>query len=188
MPAGKGRITLGPLRVEGRGPGLRVYADLPDGHPFYASIGLVASEWAHFEHALDLIIWDLAGIDPVRGACITSQIMGAGGRCKAISTLSDLRELPAAMSKSARTLMNDSYKVADKRARIVHDPWYIETERGQPGQFKSMAFTDPRHGIRDISQDEIDDALRAIRKLKVRAISLHHEFRDTLKALREKRA
>jgi hypothetical protein len=31
----------------------------PEDHPFFGSIGRVNAHWAHFEHVLDLIIWDL---------------------------------------------------------------------------------------------------------------------------------
>jgi hypothetical protein len=52
----------------------------PDDHPVYTLIGKVASKWSHLEHTLDLIIWDLAGIEPEKGACITAQMMGAANR------------------------------------------------------------------------------------------------------------
>jgi hypothetical protein len=45
----------------------------PADHPIYSLVGRVASAWAHLEHALDLIIWDLSEIDPQRTACITAQ-------------------------------------------------------------------------------------------------------------------
>jgi hypothetical protein len=140
---------------------------LPADHPFYANIGRVASEWAHIEHILDLVIWELARVEqqPL-GACITAQIMGVGGRCKAIVALGGLRGLSAEILKRVRTLMSHSYPVADLRARVVHDPWYIEPEAGQVGQFKSMAYSDQRHGIKDVTQTEIDDTIKRIQKVE----------------------
>src|SRR5262245_1557816 len=37
----------------------RWFEQLPDEHSFYNMVGRVASEWAHFEHVLDLAIWEL---------------------------------------------------------------------------------------------------------------------------------
>jgi hypothetical protein len=65
----------------------------PDGHPIYALVGRVASGWSHVEHTLDEIIWELAGIEPIKGAAMTAQIMGAYSRFKAILALLSRPEL-----------------------------------------------------------------------------------------------
>ena len=49
----------------------------PPDHPIYALIGRAASAWAHLEHTLDLIIWDLSLGEQQRVACVTAQILGA---------------------------------------------------------------------------------------------------------------
>jgi len=59
---------------------------LPPDHHVYTLVGRVASEWSRFEHTLDLIICDLANIEPEKGACITAQIMGATPRFRVIIT------------------------------------------------------------------------------------------------------
>lgn len=51
---------------------------LPADHSFYTLVGRVASEWSHFEHTLDLTIWELArwgtdGFTDQTAACITAQ-------------------------------------------------------------------------------------------------------------------
>jgi hypothetical protein len=56
----------------------------PPGHPIYALIGRAASAWAHLEHTLDLIIWDLLAIEQARAACATAQVIGATNRYKII--------------------------------------------------------------------------------------------------------
>jgi hypothetical protein len=59
----------------------------PDNHPIYSLVGRATSAWAHLEHTLDLIIWDLIGLDPKRIACVTAQIIGATNRYNAIESL-----------------------------------------------------------------------------------------------------
>ena len=156
------------------------------GHPFYATVGLVASEWAHCEHILDLVIWKLATTDPRYGACITAQIMGISGRCKAIVALAQLEGLSPELIKRARDLMNDSYHAADLRARVVHDPWFIEGGEANVGQFKSMSYKDQRFGVMNVSEDDVKKTLARIRKLKTAAGHLHRDFLAALEALRRK--
>src|SRR6476646_4634011 len=59
----------------------------PPNHPIYALIGRAASAWAHLEHTLDLITWDLLGIEQARAACVTAQVMGAANRYRIIISL-----------------------------------------------------------------------------------------------------
>jgi hypothetical protein len=68
--------STGMFAMTGMQATLSVHGPLPPDHPLYARIGRVASEWAHIEHILDLIIWKLANIHDKQGACITSQILG----------------------------------------------------------------------------------------------------------------
>jgi hypothetical protein len=150
---------------------LSLHAPLPPNHPLYARIGRVASEWAHIEHILDLIIWKLADIHDKQGACITSQILGVTPRCKAIGALGASR-LSANLLKKFRKLASDSFAVSDLRARIIHDPWYIEQVSGKTGQFKAMPASDLRYGIQDVGVSEINDTIAKIKALQERASSL----------------
>jgi hypothetical protein len=62
----------------------------PDDHPIYAKVGKVASDWAHVEHMLDLIISELAATNLQIVVCITAQMTGVYPRCKAILALLNL--------------------------------------------------------------------------------------------------
>lgn len=159
-------------------PTIRVYDRLPEDHPFYAMVGRVASEWSHVEHSLDLIIWNLLGTSQSEAACVTSQIMGVGPRCKAIINLVRFHGLPPEIEKALRRFMSDSFSAAEWRARWIHDPWYIETGTNNPGQFRAMPYIDPRYGHQDISQDELIETLAHIRELRDRANGLRQEIFD----------
>jgi hypothetical protein len=158
---------------------------LPENHPFYAAVGRIASEWSHIEHLLDQTIWDLAGINAQVGACITSQIMGVGPRCKAIITLGIGCGMSKSLQKKFRTLMSDSYSTAVYRARAVHDPWYASLS-GKPAQFKAMPYDDPRFGIKDVEQSDLDEDLKKILALQNRANELRVKLAAELAASREK--
>jgi len=166
---------------------VKLHSNLPDSHPFYAAVGRIASEWSHLEHVLDLTIWELAKVAPKAGACITSQIMGVGPRCKAILTLGAMRGLSPKLRKKYRTIMGESYTVADDRARAIHDPWYGEVS-GQAAQFRAMPYSDPRFGIMDISESDLDQTLKKIRKLQLRAREVKTEVQAELGASRGKPA
>jgi hypothetical protein len=148
---------------------LSVHSPLPAQHPFYALVGQVASEWAHLEHILDVIIWTMvSSVDRVTIACVTSQIMGVGPRCKVILNLCKLKNVTMEL-KPIRTLMGDSFTVADMRARFVHDPWYMELDSQQPSQFRAMPYSDPRYGFQEIKESDAADVLAKIRGLQEQA-------------------
>ena len=117
----------------------RVIVPLPDDHPFYAVIGRVAAEWSQLEHLLDIIIWDLSGVEHDAGACITAQMMGVGNRLQAIMALGERRSLSKKIPERVNSLTEKSFKPGEARNRIVHDTWYIKSVSRQLGQFRSMA-------------------------------------------------
>ena len=92
----------------------RWFEQLPDEHSFYNMVGRVASEWAHFEHVLDLAIWELlswktAGLTEAMMASVTSQILGVRPRVNAISALAKARGLNDNVIKPFRKLAQDSF-------------------------------------------------------------------------------
>jgi hypothetical protein len=158
-------------------------------HKIYSLIGRVANDWAHVEHTLDLLIWDLALVDPDRGSCITAQMLGVYNRCKTIIALlkliaektgTDMRKHIAATTD----VMNRQSEPGDKRNRIVHDPWYSYTNKEQVAQFKAMAHKDWRYGITPIDNDVLQDALDSIKNFSERVTNLRTDISATLKSLR----
>jgi hypothetical protein len=167
---------------------LRYHTPLPADHPFYRMVGRVASEWSHLEHMLDLIIWHLAswraaGLGSNVVACITSQIMGVGPRCKVIITLGRIYLLDdKKVLQPFRTLMGQSYTLADKRARVVHDPWYLDVASKEPSQFRAMPYSDPHYGQKDITEQEVEALIGEIRALQTTAGHLRNVVLDALEA------
>jgi hypothetical protein len=175
-------------------PPPQVFTHLLDSHEFYGLVGRVASEWSHLEHTLDNIIWILAsfrvgalGANIV--ACITSQIMGVGPRCKAIASLAAAYNIHnKALRDQINRVKGKSYDLADDRARIVHDGWWMETETKTPAQFRAMPASDPDYGFKDISKEQIEKTITDIKKLQHEAAILRQLVRDELEALRQRLA
>jgi hypothetical protein len=159
---------------------------LPDDHAVYTLVGRVSSDWSHLEHTLDLIIWELSGIAPEIGACITAQIMGPAPRFRIIITLLNRVNSDTAtkLVKQFRELMNVTSDVGEERNRIIHDAWYLYTPTGQAAQFKSMSYRDQRYGIHTIDMKHIDEVLARIGRRQATASSLRNEVTALIKGRR----
>ena len=181
---GQSNITIEPPTLVAR---MRVHGPLPKEHALNAMIGHVASEWSHVEHILDLIIWELAKVPYPYGACITAQVMGSYGRCKAIIALLKQRGLSERAAKDTQALMYRCQTTAEGRNRIIHDPWYIETGGSkQPAQFKGMAYREWAWGIKDVDVEKIDKTVVDIQKRKEEAAKLLNAISVELESLRKK--
>jgi hypothetical protein len=60
-------VTLGQFKVAVSAPGTYKPSIVvaPANHAIYSLVRRAASAWAHLEHTLDLIIWDLIGLEPI---------------------------------------------------------------------------------------------------------------------------
>ena len=65
-------------------------------------IGRIATTWAKFEHWIDQAIWLLAGVDPRKGACITTQINSIHGKFRALIGLMAEANRPSDARKTLR--------------------------------------------------------------------------------------
>jgi len=140
-------------------------------------VGHIASEWAHLEHILDEIIWNLSKIDQKKGACVTAQLMGTGPRCRAIVSLCTISGIDDEMIAKVRSFMGSCERASEHRHRIVHDPWYVDTGTQKPAQFKSMPFrgiktSGPQYGITEADAAQIDKTLNDVRELVSEATTL----------------
>jgi hypothetical protein len=97
--------------------------------PHYAAVGRVAATWANLEHQLQFRIWKLAGLDTIKGTCITAQI---GNSARLLDCLIALVLIqPGNTLESVKDLKSFAERVGNKqrtRNRIVHDPWYFHTD------------------------------------------------------------
>jgi hypothetical protein len=99
--------------------------DVPGGAAYEArlvEIGRVTTTWAKFEHWIDQAIWLLAGVDPRKGACITTQIGSIHGKFRTLVGLMTEASRPPEAIKEANQLSEDAAKVVQIRTRFAHGP------------------------------------------------------------------
>ena len=140
LSLGQYSIAVPPKPPEPQKPSIEI---APDDHPVYSLVGRAASAWAHLEHTLDLIIWDMIGGNTEHIACITAQVIGTTNRYKVIDALIQHKKderLKKPLEK-IRKLKNHTYDPQDDRNRIIHDPWYLYDDKA--AQFRAMPPKDP---------------------------------------------
>jgi len=160
------------------------YCRPSDDHPVFHYIGRVAAEWSRLEHALDRIIWVLAGVISSKGACITSQQLGAAARYRVIQGQLRLRILKepdfAEHLERVEDLMRHSYEPQEKRNRIIHDTWYADSVENAPGQFRSWPHKNPQFGIRSVDYIDIEQTIFAARSLAEKVEALYEDINRRL--------
>jgi hypothetical protein len=165
-------------------------ADLPSQppaeHPIYSLVGQVAANWAHIDHLLDILIWQLADVDAQAGACITAQIGGTYGRFKAVIALLTFHQQRT--NKSLKALIDKATELSQKanapgegRHRTVHDPWYeYPYSADQTAQFRAMPHKDPKYGIQAVDLNDVKSNLDDIKKFADRVKTFRDDVLATL--------
>jgi hypothetical protein len=158
----------------------------PPEHPIYSLVGQVASSWAHIDHLLDILIWQLADVEAQAGACITAQIAGTYGRFRAVIALLRFhqertnRDLKKLIDK-ATELSNKANIPGEERHRSIHDPWYeYPYTADQTAQFRAMPHKDPRYGIEPVDLEKIKADLEDIKKFSDRVKAFRDDVLATL--------
>ena len=85
-------------------------------------IGRIATTWAKFEHWIDQAIWLLAGVDPRKGACVTTQINSIHGKFRALIGLMVEANRPTDAIKVANQMSDEAGRVVQIRNRFAHGP------------------------------------------------------------------
>jgi hypothetical protein len=90
----------------------------------HAAIGSVASSWAIFELLIDAKALELADIEVTAGLCFTAQISGSARKLDAYIAIARLRGA-GSFAGELDAFAKDTTGLAERRNRIVHDPWQI---------------------------------------------------------------
>jgi hypothetical protein len=142
----------------------------------YAAVGMVASHWAAFEHRIQWAIWNLAGLDNLTGACITTHIGNSG---RMIDALIALLRLKHATEDSITPLRKFAEKVGKKqrqRNRIVHDPWSFRIPSGE-------AARDELSANREVISTLVPHSTKEVEAFAEDIIALVTELDTQLKAV-----
>src|SRR5262249_8026483 len=81
-------------------------------------------------------------------------------------------------------LMRKTFDVNEERNRIIHDAWYLYTATGEPAQFKSMSFKNPKYGVHPVDMSHIDETLSRIGRRQVAASQLRESVNALIRTLR----
>jgi hypothetical protein len=158
---------------------LGVWKPAPPDHPIHNLVGRVASNWAHIEHLLDIIIWEMIGTADIVGACITSQIPGAAGRLEAIKALCMQKSFDAACLKLLNQIGGQINVPQTRRNRIVHDPWYVGASE-ETAQFKAMPRNEYEHGFKPVDEQFILRTLEMIEQNRSQIAALRRAIQIEL--------
>jgi len=86
------------------------------------AIGLIVTEWSWVEHSIELIIWELAQIDPDKGRSITTHIQSET-RLHILSSLTDSLIHDHNIKKQISQLADKVRKLRGERNNITHALW-----------------------------------------------------------------
>lgn len=123
-------------------------------------IGKAASDWATLEFLMNNLIWTLADVPPAYGACLTAQIYSIDGRIKALLSLLELRKADKTSMGRVKKFADAVRGPAEKRNRLVHDPWGFGINTGEPSKIevtanRRLVFKMRRMAIADMAKDGI---------------------------------
>lgn len=189
------KAETGHFKIDGNSLRFTVQTKLPEEHGAYSLIGRVASEWAHFEHVLDLTIWELVGAEAAKVSSLTAQMMGAYPRIKAIISLLRTRTGNITdehhlgndeLIKKYTSLMGRTNDPSDARARLVHDAWYMQQDTSEPTQFRAMPWRNPQHGFEAVNLEAVGKLIEQIHNLTAQAAELKERALNALEASRER--
>jgi len=152
------------LAVAGGSVTMQAFRPLPDDHPCYRLIGLVAAEAARIERLIDQAICNVADVDLRVGACLTGQMIGPNPRFNALLQLAKNRGMSVAICKRIATLGGHASGYFERRNRVVHDSWLEDQATGEPHQFRGKPKKQESFGPVPASEAFLASELAAIRK------------------------
>jgi hypothetical protein len=154
------------MKLTGGVATITVFHPLPDDHPCYRLIGLIAAEAARIERLLDQTICYIAVIDLRVGACMTGQMIGPTPRFLALLQLALNRGMSAEIIKRINTVRGHAGEKFELRNRAVHDSWIADKATGEPYQFRGKSKQNPDFGPQPFSENALKDALAELRKYR----------------------
>jgi hypothetical protein len=151
----------------------------------FDAIGRVAVAWAFFEAEIDGACINLAEVEDERGICLTSQIAGSARKLDAFLSLARLYPLPEDLNKRLNKLYEDARQHAEKRNRIVHDPWLFD-HPNPPFRYEATARKILKHQRVPMSTEAVLNFVQDIRNLRSTFMILEEEVLLARKSSQER--
>ncbi|MEK6210593.1 MAG: hypothetical protein AABM64_09560 [Pseudomonadota bacterium] len=153
--------------------------------PVYALMGHLASDWAMLELMVNQLIWKLADVSPVTGACVTAQIFTINNRLMAVISLMRLRGFDETMVKEVNKFSDAIRGPAEGRNRTIHDPVVVSVKDEAIGRLEVTAQRKPVFEVVPISVEEINKVRLEILKCTNDLIDLRQKILEKLRTLPE---
>ena len=147
--------------------------------PYHQAVGEIASVWAMFEQRLDQLIWDILGVEPKLGACLTSQLNGPAPRFRVLKSLLELREWKQELRRKLNKLSHDIIEVQEERNRAVHD--VVLVGHNSKRVFKRTVATINNklvYEVVDQSIEQLKDTLKKSKNILKRFNDVQDEIRS----------
>jgi hypothetical protein len=147
-----------------------------------ALIGRVAVLSAYVERLLDRMIWQLLRLGPIEGAVQTRSLPNLEQRFDRILALGAEQGLPDTLLMRLPELRRRAIALGEARARIIHDPWYVETDSGRSAQFRAMPkrAATPIFDFVHVAPEEVRNVLEDQVKLWNDLAPIHDEIADLM--------
>ena len=148
-------------------------------------VGIISSAWANLEFDIDSTTWRLGGIAPEVGACLSANLGSIHLKLRSLYALLELNSASKETLKKFRDFQNRISGTADKRNRVIHDPWMpiVSPQGTQFGQFVIRADGKGREfGAKPIPLSEMIELNREIARRSAAFFKLRERFADELPA------
>ncbi len=114
----------------------------------------MAASWANFEATVDSYSVILSGVSPDIVVCFTAQIPGSGRKLDAYISLARLRGAPTEVIKALCKFAESTHKLAERRNRAVHDPWFLNSPEN-PQRLEITAQKTSVIAMREVSTEDV---------------------------------
>ena len=127
------------------------------------------------EHILDMVIWELAGLDQMTGSCMTAPQFTYRARVNMIMALVARNRMSPNAVGLAKALKKMVANNAHIRNNYIHNAWYIEEKNGGPpvaGQLFSFSFGNPHFGFKPVDMNQFENDIATLTGIAANASEL----------------
>lgn len=157
---------------------ITVHSPLPDDHPVYRKIGLLVAKWAHFEHLLDVLYWEVSRLPPSEGIFQTRQ-----EKSKAVLKELNQPDFDTSIFQPLKALLEEAETQAAERNRAVHDAWYEREPDKALHQYKGAAPAKLKHlpdasvlGLQPIDEMDLDQTIAMVNRHVEKLLAIRGEI------------
>lgn len=153
--------------------------------PEYADcIANVASSWATLEYHISSAIWGICKLEPVAGACVTSQIYTVQGKLSALLALLKLHQAPEALVTRVNKFSERVRGPQEMRNRIIHDIWLVNNfDSSVMGRLEVTAPKKLSFKAADVQLTELQQQLASISEARTEAYEIRKAIQAALPTL-----